>query len=623
MCGIAGIFGNGASEHVEAVQKMIDSMSHRGPDGQGIYVSSGGTCVLGHRRLSILDLSEAAAQPMVSSDGNNVLVYNGECYNFKELRDELRNSGESFISSGDTEVLLRLFARDGISVLPKLNAMFALAFWDERKQELLLARDRYGQKPLYFARIGKLLLFASEVRALLASGIVPRKADLGAIQSYLAYGSVQEPFTIVSGVSLLGPGSYMTFGLQGKERTDFYWSYPVEKKEVSKDELRKSFISAVERHLISDAPLGLFLSGGIDSSAVVAATAACSVSERIKTLCVDFPDQPELSEAKYAAMIATRAQTDHHEVAITGSKMLQMLPKALSAMDQPTGDAINTYIVSYAASQVGLKVALSGLGGDELFAGYSTFTSVPKIFYMRRLLAFIRRPAANFLERCGQFSIKLSKLAEILDGPPDLLSSYLARRRVFSSRQLKTLMPELANGQWDSALNTQFFQELNAITTTHQIPDAIGLLEMRAYMGQTLLRDSDTMGMAHGLEIRQPFLDTEFSSSVLALESQTRVPRACPKWRLVEAMRDCLPNDIVNHPKQGFTLPFENWMLYELKDRVQEGITVLVKSCKLMRKDVLYGLWEQFCYQPQKIGWFRPWILFVLGHYLEQHKLEI
>jgi asparagine synthase (glutamine-hydrolysing) len=292
-------------------------------------------------------------------------------------------------------------------------------------------------------------------------------------------------------------------------------------------------------------------------------------------------------------------------------------------MDQPTGDAINTYIISYAASRVGLKVALSGLGGDELFAGYSTFTSVPKIFYIRRLLASIRRPVADFLEHCDKFSIKLSKLTEILDGPPDLLSSYLVRRCVFTFRQLKRLMPELVNGQWDSVLNARFFQELKAITATHQIPDAIGLLEMRTYMGQTLLRDSDTMGMAHGLEIRQPFLDAEFSSSVLALESQTRVPRACPKWRLVEMMRGCLPNDIVNRPKKGFTLPFENWILGELKDRVTEGIKIFADVCKPIQKDVLVELWNKFCCEPKKVGWFRPWILFVLGHYLEQHKLEI
>jgi len=621
MCGIAGIFGNGASEHVEAVQKMIDSMSHRGPDGQGIYVSSSGTCVLGHRRLSILDLSEAAAQPMVSSDGNNALVYNGECYNFKELRDEMQNNGERFNSSGDTEVVLRLFSRYGISVLPRLNAMFALAFWDERKQELLLSRDRYGQKPLYYTRIGKLLLFASEVRALLASGMVARRASPEAIHSYLAYGAVQEPLSIVSGVSLLRPGSYVFFKLQEKEITNSYWIYPTEKKEMSSCELRESFILAVERHLISDAPIGLFLSGGIDSSAVTAA--ASSASERIKTLCVVFPDQPDQSEAKYAEMTAAQAGTEHSEVPVTGSEMLQMLPEALSAMDQPTGDAINTYVISYAASQAGLKVALSGLGGDELFGGYSSFVSVPRILRMRRLLAPFRSPAANFLEYCSPFSIKLSKLAEIFDGPANLLCSYLARRRVFSSRQMKRLAPGLVNRQWNSGLCAEYFQELNMIAETCQANDAVGLLEMRAYMGQTLLRDSDVMGMAHGLEIRQPFLDTEFSSSILALESQTRIPRACPKWRLVEAMGNRLPEAIVNRPKKGFTLPFENWMQCELKDRVQEGITVLAESCKLMRKEVLYGLWEQFCCRPQKIGWFRPWILFVLGHYLEQHRLEI
>ena len=622
MCGIAGILGPDAAEHEKAVHKMVAAMAHRGPDGQGIYVSGSGTCVLGHRRLAILDLSEAASQPMISGDGNSVLVYNGECYNFHELRDRLRNDNLSFVSSGDTEVVLKLLQKEGVDALPKLNAMFALALWDERQQTLLMARDRYGQKPLYFTRIGKLLLFASEVRALLASGLVPRKADLAAIHSYLAYGAVQEPNTIVSGVSILKPAGYMLCKPDGTRNYDFYWRYSKREKKSSPQELRGNFISAVHRHLISDAPLGLFLSGGIDSSSIVAAAARRS-NTRIKTLSVIFPEQPDESEAKYAGKMAEWAGTEHCQIPVTGQEMLKMLPEALDAMDQPTGDAINTYLISHAAGQISLKAVLSGVGGDELFGGYHLFRDVPKMLAMRRFLSLIRKPAAHLLGKCNLFAVKPAKLADFFDAPANMLNYYLVRRRIFSWRQIKIMAPEMVGSEWDSALDTGYFQELQTIIDGSKIHDAVGRLEMRVYMGQTLVRDSDVMGMANGLEIRMPFLDAEFSTSALDLEPQSRAVRACPKWRFVEAMNDWLPPDIVNRAKQGFTLPLKDWMLCELKDRIPEGIGALARLCGVMRKDALFNLWRHFCSQPDKVGWFRPWSLFVLGHYLQRHRLEL
>lgn len=622
MCGIAGILGSDAAEYEKAVHKMVAAMAHRGPDGQGVYVSDSGTCVLGHRRLAILDLSEAASQPMISTDGNFALVYNGECYNFRELRDQLRNDGLSFISSGDTEVVLKLLQRNGTDALPKLNAMFALAIWDERKQTLLMARDRYGQKPLYFTRIGKLLLFASEVRALLASGLVPHRADLAAIHSYLAYGAVQEPNTIVSGVSILKPASYMLCKQDGTENYDIYWRYSKREKKLSPQELRDSFLSAVHRHLISDAPLGLFLSGGIDSSSVVAAATRRS-NTRIKTLSVIFPEQPDESEAKYAGKMAEWAGTEHCQICVTGQEMLQMLPEALHAMDQPTGDAINTYLISHAASQTGLKAVLSGVGGDELFGGYHLFRDVPKMLAMRRFLSLIRKPTAHLLEKCNLFAVKPAKLADFFDAPANILNYYLVRRRIFSWRQIKMMAPELVGSGWDSALDTGYFQELQTMIDESKIHDAVGRLEMRAYMGQTLLRDSDVMGMAHGLEIRLPFLDAQFSTCAMDLEPRSRSVRVCPKWRFVEAMDDWLPANIVNRAKQGFTLPLKNWMLYELKNQIPEGIGSLARLCGVMRKDALFNLWRCFCSQPERVGWFRPWSLFVLGRYLERHRLEL
>lgn len=623
MCGITGISGQGAADHIETVERMVAATAHRGPDGEGMYVSPSGTCVLGHRRLAILDLSDAAAQPMTSTDKRSALVYNGECYNYRELRRDLCAKGEVVRSSGDTEVVFRLLARDGApTVLPRMNAMFALALWDDYERTLLLARDRYGQKPLYYTRVGKLLLFASEIRALLASGLVAREADPAAIRSYLSYGAVQEPRTILKGVSLLPPASFATIDVNGKQECNSYWTPPAEKVELSPEDVRKSFFTATRRHLVSDAPLGLFLSGGLDSSAMAAAAAGCG-AKRIKTLNAVFPDQPTQSEAQYALMMARKAGTDHIEVPITGTEMRRMLPEALDAMDQPSGDGVNTYIVSHAASQAGLKVVLSGLGADELFGGYSSFSDIVRMLRVQRLLGPISTPTASLFRRYVPFTVHASKILDLMDAPTGVLSAYLTRRRVFSSRQIQEMAPALVHRGWESGLDDGFYQLLETLVSRRAVQDAIGLLEMRAYMGQTLLRDSDVMGMAHGIEIRMPFLDCDFSSSVLMLGATSRTPRSVPKWRFVEAMEGHLPASVVNRTKQGFSLPFKEWMLHELKDNVVEELPCLSVACPAMRRNVLLRLWKLFVAQPEKVGWYRIWTLFVLGRYLRKHRLEL
>ena len=321
--------------------------------------------------------------------------------------------------------------------------------------------------------------------------------------------------------------------------------------------------------------------------------------------------------------MAKISRTEHCEIPITGQTLLRLLPSALDAMDQPTGDATNTYIVSRAASQAGLTVALSGLGSDELFGGYPSFSQVPTMLRMRRLLGWCNGSAANLLARFGLFSVKLSKMIELLEAPADIVNSYLVRRRVFSSRQLRRIAPGLSGHAWDHGLNENYMNQLQNMVKSLEIPDAVGLLEMRTYMGQMLLRDSDVMGMAHSLEIRLPFLDTEFSSLALGLAPETRIPRHQPKWRFTQAMGEWLPREISARKKWGFTLPFRTWMLSDLKEEVLDGIHNLPRLCSEIREDVLSKLWEQFLVQPDKIGWFRPWSLFVLGRYLEKHRLQV
>lgn len=622
MCGIAGIVGEGASEHREAVRRMMAAMEHRGPDGEGMYLSPSGRCVLGHRRLAILDLSEAAAQPMCSEDGRWAFTYNGECYNFPELRDALEAKGEVFRSSGDTEVVMRLLEREGEEALARLNGMFALALWDEREGRLLLGRDRYGQKPLYTVRLGRMLLFASELRALLASGLVSRRVNPAAVYGYLAYGSIQEPNTILWDARLLAPQGYLRWSVGGEHEEGKYWAPAREKRVLGPMELRESFVAAIERHLLSDAPLGLFLSGGIDSSAVAAAAARVA-PEQVKTLSMVYPDQPEQSEAVYARAMADKAGTEHHEVPITGPQMLEELPTALAAMDQPTGDAINTYLVSMAARKVGLKVALSGLGGDELFGGYRSFRQVKKLLRLRRLVGPLGGSLASLLgDRMG-FSLRGGKLQELALGPAEAVSAYLVSRRLFSSQQIESLAPSLAPYALHHGLPAGLFRELCLFARGRALQDAVGLLELRAYMAQTLLRDADIMGMSHSLEIRVPFLDTEFSSDVLALEARARTPVPYGKWRFVEAMGDWLPPEVTRRNKQGFTLPFATWMSRALVEEIPKGLRALATHCQAIREDVLFQIWTDFLRKPQKVGWFRPWTLYVLGAFLERHELSM
>jgi asparagine synthase (glutamine-hydrolysing) len=621
MCGICGIVGPDAVRHREVVQQMLNALSHRGPDGHGIYAAPSGLCVLGHRRLSILDLTDAASQPMLSTDSRFALSYNGELYNFADLKKET-NSGKPFLSTGDTEVLLRLLARHGRTILPRLNGMFAFALWDEQKKNLLLARDRFGQKPLYVVRVGSLTLFASEIRALLATGLVSGQADPLGVLGFLSYGAVQEPCTIVKGISLLPKATCRTVTVDGMGDPVSYWSPPSQKQEYSPDALRGTFESAVERHLISDAPIGLFLSGGIDSSAVTMAASRRS-GGKVSTLTVIFPDQPGYSETAHARRVAALAGTDHHEVPISGEDILAALPGALGAMDQPSVDGINTYVVSLAARQTSLKSVLSGLGGDELFGGYPSFEDIPRVLRIRHLIKPFGAILQKMVAMGEDFSRTTGKILDLMSSTDDWEQTYLARRRLFSLRQIKRLVGNHINGSCTDGFERSRLQMLSGLLQGRTLPDAIGLLEMEVYMGETLLRDSDVMGMANGIEIRLPFLDTDFATYALSLPPEARIPDPFPKHLFVRAFANILPTENIRRSKQGFTLPFEEWLVNELRAEVEEGIAALASRSSFFDGEGIHRLWQVFQQSPQQIGWQRPWALFVLSRYLNQHGLEL
>jgi len=598
---------------------MLQAMAHRGPDGDGLWVSPSGQCVLGHRRLAILDLSDSATQPMATRDDAFVLSYNGECYNFASLRRELEHRGESLHSTGDTEVVLKLIASEGTTSLLKLNGMFALAFWDEHAGRLLLARDRFGQKPLYWARFEDGIIFASEVRALLASGLVPRNISRQGVLGFLAHGAVQGPDTIVENVWLLPRASSLSMRTGETPQVGQYWRPSHEQRPLSSADLRESFLKAIRRHLVSDVPVGVFLSGGIDSS-IIAAAACHEAGPGVTSLTVVFPDQRAQCEAEYARRAARQAGTRHVEVPVGDREMLDLVNEAVSCLDQPSIDGVNTFIVSRAARRADLRVALSGLGGDELFGGYSTFQDVPRVARLMRWGGLIK-PFEHAVGRWGSWDRRWSKVAEMLAAPPGLIQAYMNRRRLFCSQHLRALMPQWCDGRWQSGVSEWRDEELIASIQDQHPLDAITRLELDVYMGQTLLRDTDVMGMANSLEIRVPFLDADFSELALSLPSEARTRRPGAKWLLIEAFRDWLPRENWDRPKQGFALPWQDWMLGELRSRIAAGLDVLTDCIEPFAADAVRHLWSEFQRNPAKVGWSRPWSLFVLGDYVARHQL--
>lgn len=620
MCGIAGIAQNhriviNPTKCLDAVRRACDAMKHRGPDDHGIWSSDDGLATLGHRRLSVLDVTDAARQPMLSDDGRHVLVYNGECYNFRELRDRAKSAGRAFLSSGDTEVVLDRLATRGEAGLSDLRGMFALALWDKETLSLLLARDRFGIKPLYYCEQNGRLLFASEIRALLAGGLLEGRLSRDALIAYLLNGFVPEPETILAGVTMLAPGAWLKWRADTAQiqhgRFAKAWEAP--DKSVSRDELRQAFMDAVASHLASDVPIGAFLSSGVDSSAIVGAMSRVAGTDT-RTLTVTFPDNADYSEGRQAATWAKACGARHLEVPVTGSELLESLPAALAAQDQPTADGINTYMVSKAARGAGLTVVLSGLGGDELFGGYASFRDIPGMLRLRRMINGAAAPAGRLVRLLSApYGKRLAKAADMLEAPPDITGLYAARRRVFSPAQCMRLCPSLAP---EIAARRSIAPDpshcIAPVSEHIHPPDAIASLELSWYMRNQLLRDGDFMSMASSIEMRVPFLDAPFAE--LAWRAGARARDG--KRFFIEALDGLLPRGIVERPKRGFTFPFADWMRGPLRDMVAERLSELPECFD--RKETSY-LWRAFLRNPNRVGWSRPWTLFALGDYLRRN----
>lgn len=628
MCGIAGIAAPAddpghAGDFSPALDRMSGALVHRGPDAGGRW--QGGKVLLAHRRLGVIDPGRGADQPMHSPDGRFQIVYNGEVYNFKELRSAL--PGHPFRTNSDTEVVLAAWADRGDRCLKQLEGMFAFAIWDVQGEELTLVRDRFGEKPVYYAQLGKRLLFASELRALLASDMVPRKLDQEALIDHMRHGAVHGPSTLVQGVRMLQPGHLLRWSASGGIRIRRWWNMAESVDPAVGDlpraellrQVRDRFFHAVEKRLVADVPVGAFLSGGIDSSAVVGAMAQVSATP-VHTFTITF-DEAEFSEARFAKIIAEKFGTKHTEIRLRPEEMLHLLPQALAGMDHPSADGPNTWVVSKMTKEAGITVALSGLGGDELFAGYEVFKRSLALLRNRHITAFPRplRNLAAYLMQKARPGAAGWKAAELLKlSAWRVADTYPLARLSLGDGELRKL---LTGPLGPDAVAADVRHELEEVHASRLQPLAqVSLAELGSYLVDTLLRDTDQMAMAHALEVRAPFLDHTLASLVLGVPDRAKFPHT-PKKLLTDALGDLLPKEVVHRPKMGFTLPWDQWMREPLRHFCAVRMESLGRRAQFDASGVQH-LWERFLSRDPAITWTRVWMLVVLEEWMQANRVE-
>jgi asparagine synthase (glutamine-hydrolysing) len=625
MCGIAGFISTRESTDTRstAVQRMCRAMVHRGPDDEGLISLNEAT--LGMRRLAIFDPANGH-QPMVTPDGRYTLVFNGAIYNFRDLRTELEAHGHGFLTQCDTEVLLAAYVQWGASCLPRLRGMFAFAVWDNREHTLFAARDALGIKPLYYARLQDTgVVFASELKALFASGQFPREIDPASVGEYLAWFSVPAPRTIYRGISNLPPGHCFTLDAKGRLKTQPWWHFPAHTPPDRTGGTYQDFVlgirhqleDSIRAHRVADVPVGAFLSGGLDSTAVVGLMVRSGAS-RLKTFSLIF-NESDYTEQSNARLAAETFGTDHHEELITGTRVAADLPRILGSFDQPTGDGINTYYASQTARQGGVTVALSGLGGDELFGGYPSFRDVPRL--QRWLPLWRTLPDALRQRVVAQLNsrpdAKARKLADFLTHARDLHNLASLRRRVLPEiSRLALLAPEARRLAQRLGPNHPMLDDVAFELAGSSPFQIVSAWELRTYMADVLLRDSDVFSMAHSLELRVPFVDRVLLEWLWPQPTRFKFDPQHVKRALADAVADVVPAAIRQRHKQGFTLPFPIWMRRELRPFLDETFTPgSLAACPWLQPDEVMRLWQDFTLRSEPRAWSRVWTLAVLVNF--------
>lgn len=605
MCGIAGIVGTLANQH--NLDAMERSLVHRGPDDGSIWFDDFDLIGFCHRRLSIIDLSPAGRQPMSTADYRFTIVFNGEIYNYEELRDELIAQGTSFRGHSDTEVLLELFAKHGVKAINQLAGMFAFAIWDREEKKLTIARDQLGIKPLYLLATDTSFAFASEIRSLMKLSEQNCSLDGNALRGYLSSGSVPEPTSLVSGVRMLPAGHYLEW-TDASQIEVRYWqpkfrtqaSYTIENVswEHSVSKVRNALQETIRRHFVSDVPVGIFLSGGIDSAALVSLARQSGI-EKIKTFSIGFAER-EFDESSIASRTASFYKTEHHEWQMTATDGQDLFGKYLQSMDQPSVDGFNTFCVSKFAHDNGMKVVLSGLGGDEIFGSYPSFKRIPNLMFLHRSLGPFRNLASAITKRFFPSGPK-SRLTSFLKSHGTVEDAYGAMRGIFTDGQVKEVVQSIKSRGYTITNHEEAEIDSNQqLRSDWHLQDQISFLELTRYMRNQLLRDSDVMSMAWGLELRVPFVDARFVDVMGSIPTEHRL--AGGKRLLVEAVGD-LPAFLHNQPKRGFRFPFDVWISQN-------------KEWSEKMKAV-----ERIANIPN-MSWYQKWMLFSLNHFLANEAFQ-
>lgn len=546
MCGIIGQISKNKINN-NKFKALVSTLKHRGPDDNGVYFED--HVAFGQTRLSIIDLSIEGHQPMISQDEKYVITYNGEIYNFAEIKKDLLLKGYVFKSKTDTEVILNGFIEYGEKIVEKFNGMFAFAIYDKLNDKVFFARDRSGMKPLYYYHDNNEFYFSSEVKALkhLSNGI-----NFDAKVLFLLLGSVPEPYTIYKEISMF-PAGYYGYLFNNKLKLNKFDDYLYEPKiikpynEIVKD-INELLHNSIERHLISDAPIGTFLSGGLDSSVITAI--ASKYKTNLQTLSLVFDDK-KISEEYYQNLVVNKFKTNHTRYLIDEKLFLNSVDDFTNSMDQPTIDGLNTYFVSKAANEAGLRAVLSGVGGDEIFYGYPSFKNSKNLNIIKQLPLFV----ISILKQFKKFKkIEMLKIDSIL-------SLYLPTRALFSPTEISEILKVDIEVVYQAITK---LWELNNHPTAKYIDDKISFLELNMYMKNQLLRDTDVFGMANSLEIRVPFLDKELVDHITKIEPKHKYDKNINKIILADSVKSLLPTEIFTRPKMGFALPFDNWFTKNL-----------------------------------------------------------
>lgn len=607
----------------------MSAMVYRGPNDEGFEElplgvdDSGPIAGFGFRRLAILDLSAAGHQPMFNTNTGDCLIFNGEIYNFRSLRAELQCRGIIFRSASDTEVLLQALSTLGEEALTKIQGMYALAFFQAKTRRVLLARDPLGIKPLYVAALANQFIFASEIRSLRASHLVPDDLDIGGIAGMLAYGAVQSPRTIYSGIRSFPAGSCQWIdagAIAGRPLTapKRFWSFPTRTlndvdQPTAAETVRTMLRDSVLRHLVADVPVGVFLSAGIDSTVVAAF--AREYTPQVTAFTVGFGKVHGEDEVSLAASTAKLLDMSHVAVELDSGNMPSQWHDWLDGMDSPSIDGFNTYVVSRRLAMEGVVVGLSGLGADELFGGYRSFPSAPRWSRMLAAIRFIPTPLrTSLIRQVGRLDGRTGsyeKLADLVAGDPSVANITLALRRTLSNRNLNLLgVPAHRAGLADNYLEALSGSSVpldgNAFNT-------VSRMEMTHYMGDTLLRDTDANSMRQSLEVRVPFLDLPLVDYVSALPDRLKSRDATSSKRLLrDACNSSIPSDIASRPKTGFTLPIGGWMRGEMRESCESAIKRLEGIPCLEAREV-HRIWDSFISDSRSMHWSRPLSLVALG----------